>query len=40
MDFTYFEPVSHSCINQSADLDSQSIDWLQYEGDIGIEWVK
>ena len=40
MDFTHFEPVSHSCINQSTDLDSQPIDWLQYEGDSGIELVK
>ena len=40
MDFTHFEPVSHSCINQSTDLDFQPIDWLQYEGDSGIELVK
>ena len=40
MDFTHFEPVSHSCISQSTDLDYQPIGWLQDEGDIGIEWVK
>ena len=40
MGFPHFEPVPHSCMNQSTDLDSQSIDWLQYEGDIGPEWVK
>ena len=37
MDFIHFEAVPHSCINQSTDWDSQPIDWLQYEGDIGIE---
>ena len=40
MSITHFEPVSHSCINQSTDLDCQSINWLKYERDIGIEWVK
>ena len=29
-----------SCINQSTDLDCQSIDWSNYEGDIGLKWAK
>ena len=37
---THSEPVSHSCINQSTDLDCQSMDSSHYEGDICLKWVK
>ena len=40
MSLTHFEPVSHSCINQSTDLNCHSIDWSHYEGDICLKWVK
>ena len=37
---THFEPVSHSCINQSIDLDCQSIDWSHYAGEVCLKWDK
>ena len=40
MSLTHLELVSHSCINQSTDLDCQSIDWSHYEGEICLKWVK
>ena len=33
-------PNSPSYRNPSIDLKSKSIDWFQYDGNFGVEWVK